>query len=210
MIINQIMTDDSMPSTMVLAKALVFYVSSGFALGSLDYMGQKICDRLHELYPRYYDNDAYLGSGWEYIDDAELDEDIYKKIEDWDKKHHVPRKPIPLFKLPMKYTSQWYDRKAETAKTYGLPGDVEILQAKASALRQWKLVKAEKQKQLMGLLNKPTRYDNPHLNITEWDERAWHVDWDPSQNVKIVWDNPELQAKYDEMIEREYGDETTE
>jgi hypothetical protein len=194
-IINEIMTNDSLPAAKVLAKALLYYIAAEYPLGSLDYMGKAITNRLHELYPRYYGTEAYLGSGWEYIDEGEIDEEIYNQLEAWDKKHYVPKK-LPLFRMPMKYTAAWYDRKAESAKTYGLPGDVEILQAKATALRRWKLVEAPERQRLIGLLNKPTRYDDPGLNMAEWDERAWHVDYDPEKHKpKFTFGSPELAAR---------------
>ena len=182
MLTRQVMDDDSLYGREGIAVALAAYAECGFELGNLHHLAPALIEALFEQYPTTQgeEDGLFLTCGWDFLMILDVSSEAIDELHEWKEKYH-DNLDVPKISAPPKHTISWYEQKMKDAQVFGLPGDLEAINGKISALRGWRIASDEKRKQLVGLLNRPTRYDDPRLSFEEWDLRAMtgrHVDID--------------------------------
>lgn len=154
--------------------ALQPYFEVGCVLGGILPLKGDITKALKSLYPVKSDDDEVrFTCAWDqmpeqlgrYLQFGELEEWLAAEIS-------VSAEPLLPTKTP-KQTIGWYECKLKDIEGYGLTGDVEQIREKCQALREWRLVDEEEQREhLMPVLNEATRYGDGPLPWEEWNARA--------------------------------------
>jgi hypothetical protein len=163
---------ESLLTGVVVTRAISTYLQDGYKLGSLVTIKHTICKKLAEDYPIHDDGEiAWVNAFDDVICRSHLaGHSEFGVLCDWMDEYDAKTKDEPSG--PERWTVQWYEAKVENAREYGLPGDIELLNQKIAGLKRWHTLSQKEQKKLVGLLNKPGRYDDPRLNWAQWDEVA--------------------------------------
>lgn len=167
-------TEESFWQGMIVAEALGDYLSADYKLGSIEQLKPLIIRALVEKYPVRIGEAVTLTSAWdqESVHEGLAVTDEYQVLCQWVSEME---REMALLEGPRteKFTLAWYEAKLERIRDYGLPGDVEIINQKISALRRWPKTNIYEQRdKLVPMMNRPSRYDNPMLPWEEWDRIA--------------------------------------
>lgn len=160
-------------------EALTRYLHYGGHLSSIRHRAYWLVERLNEVYPRREDNGNLIwhrtwdsivsDDGMILLDVMKAHPDEFSLLCDW-MDEYTPKIDEAGKYQPEKFSLRWYEMKLESAKRYGMPGDLEALNVKIKLLKEWKSTDVKKQKnELVPGLNKPDRYSNPDLNWQQWD-----------------------------------------
>ncbi len=156
----------------VIGDALIQYIGLDWKLGSLNRHAPAIASALTEPFAIRGPNGESMivtahATVLSYLSRCGQNDTI-EQLQEWvDDYVQTARFHAPPHK-PKKWTADWYYQMAVEADKYGLPGDADTLRQKAAALNRWHTLSPEKQHSIVGLLNKPTRYDDPRLNRKQW------------------------------------------
>lgn len=168
---QQLAAEDSIYAKEAIAVALYRYITAGNSLNCIERKAPVIVEQLLRKYPKNSEDGIYMTCAADELFDRLPVDEVSDTLHNWITKY-TPKNVEKTTNTAMQFTAQWYDAKIVNVGKYGLPGDVEILQQKSSALKRWHLLNEDGQKSLVGLLNKPTRYDDPRLDFASWKHRA--------------------------------------
>ncbi len=167
-------TEESFWQGLTVADALSDYLAADYKLGSIEQLKPLLTRALCDKYPVRGPDGVTLTSAW---DQESVHENLavteeYNTLRQWVAEME---QEMALLEGPRveKFSLAWYEAKLERVRDYGLPGDVEIINQKVSALRRWcKADIHEQREKLVPMLNKPCRYCDPRLPWEEWDRIA--------------------------------------
>ena len=170
---NGLKMASSFSNGLVITDALYNYMGNDHKLGSLLPIKPLICKAILEMYPvKGEDGETYFTSAWQ---------ENYRKLGEWEECEVLEQwigeegeKPELVDSCEIaKFTVKWFETKLKDVEKYGLPGDIDLLAEKITALKRWPKVSVEEQKDhLVPILNKPSRYVNAQLDWAEWSRRA--------------------------------------
>lgn len=167
-------TEDSFWRGMVVGEALSSYLTADYKLNSIETMKPLIVRALCEEYPVKTPEGVVFTSAWdqESLHMGMAVSEEYYKLEEWVTEYQEAAAVNPAPRVE-KYSLAWYENKHRAIFEYGFPGDVEAINQKISALRQWpKASLQEQQEKFLPILNRPTKYDQPMLPWETWDSIA--------------------------------------
>jgi hypothetical protein len=147
------------------------YITAGNSLNCIERKAPVIVEQLLRKYPKNSTDGIYMTCAADELFDRLQVDEASDTLHEWITRY-TPKNVERSSDTALQFTAQWYDAKIANIGKYGLPGDVEILQQKSSALKRWHLLNEDGQSSLVGLLNKPTRYDDPRLDFASWRKRA--------------------------------------
>lgn len=168
---QQLAAEDSIYAKEAIAVAMYRYITAGNSLNCIERKAPVIVEQLLRRYPKNSTDGIYMTCAADELFDRLPVDEASDTLHEWIARY-TPKNVERSSDTALQFTAQWYDAKIVNVGKYGLPGDVEILQQKSSALKRWHLLNEDGQSSLMGLLNKPTRYDDPRLDFASWRKRA--------------------------------------
>jgi len=154
----------------VVAEALTYYLGfEDYKLGSLYSIKHQILAALCTKYPVSENGGVRYTTAWDEFGPDLLEEDESGTLAEWVQEYMAGQATAPIVEVP-KFSLTWFEAKLNAVRLYGMPGDVEAMNAKVSALKRWPLAPFEEQKdKLVAILNKPCRYAEPALTWAAWD-----------------------------------------
>ena len=166
-------TQESYWNGQVVQLALSYYMGFyEYKLGSIKQLQGLICKAICSEYPvRNEEGALFFISVWQQpgIHNELCEHEEYGVLRQWVKGYGEANKPTEKHGIP-KYSLRWYENHLRAIEKYGLPGDIEAVRIKVSALRRWGKATVDEQKQkLVPQLNRPEKYSDPRLPWQAWD-----------------------------------------
>ncbi len=152
-------------------NALMTYVAKGFSLKCIEDIAKKVIPMLkkEEILLLGARREPTIATAWDLLMRfcSQNFEEEYRVLSKWGEKFSAG--DYGTSPTIMKFSLEWYRKKLESAQKYGLPGDASALIEKINAILRWNTVGEKEKQKLVGLLNKPTRYDNPLMEFDDWE-----------------------------------------